>query len=233
LGQQAAGSVTARAVSCRREELPKSKQAEARYLAAGTNALASLVSVVCPTRGLRAAAARHPEWGSSPAAIIVREAAVLLRKHPIFNAYFEDGAVNYYDEVNVGFAVDAGQGLKVPVIRDADKKDLAAIAREMQDFLLAYENGEITLEAASGGTFTVSDLSGEGVFFFHPLINHRQSAILGVGDEFFPPGSSEGSYQLILAFDHRLSEGRAAARFLKDLRESIAAYETSGAKARS
>ena len=153
------------------------------------------------------------------------EAARLLRKHPVFNAFYEDGAVNYYDEVNVGFAVDAGEGLKVPVIRDADKKDLGAIAREIQDLLLAYTSGEITLEAASGGTFTVTDLSGEGVFSFQPLINHRQSAILGVGAESLAPGSSSGSYQLILAFDHRLTEGRAAARFLKDLRDKLSAYE--------
>jgi 2-oxoglutarate dehydrogenase E2 component (dihydrolipoamide succinyltransferase) len=215
-------------VTFKREALPKSKMAEARYLLAGSNALASSVSVACPTRGLRAAAARHPEWGSLPSAAIVFEAARLMRKHPVFNAFYDDGAVNYYDEVNAGFAVDAGEGLKVPVIRDADKKDLGAIAREIQDLLLAYTNGEITLEAASGGTFTVSDLSGEGVLSFQPLINHRQSAILGVGAEFFATGSSEGFYQLVLAFDHRLTEGRAAAQFLKDLRGQLSAYEGRG-----
>ena len=220
-----AAEVAAKAVTCRREALPKAKVAEARYLLSGSNALASSVSVACPTRGLRAAAARHPEWGSSPAAAIVFEAARLLRKHPVFNAFYEDGAVNYYDEVNVGFAVDAGEGLKVPVIRDADKKDLGAIAREIQDLLLAYTSGEITLEAASGGTFTVTDLSGEGVLSFQPLINHRQSAILGVGAESLAPGSSSGSYQLILAFDHRLTEGRAAAQFLRDLRDKLSSYE--------
>ncbi|MCX5795875.1 MAG: 2-oxo acid dehydrogenase subunit E2 [Elusimicrobia bacterium] len=224
-GPDMAAGVAAKAVTFKREALPKAKVAEARYLLSGSNALASSVSVACPTRGLRAAAARHPEWGASPAAAIVSEAARLLRKHPVFNAFYEDGAVNYYDEVNVGFAVDAGEGLKVPVIRDADKKDLGAIAREIQDILLAYTNGEITLEAASGGTFTVTDLSGEGVLSFQPLINHRQSAILGVGAEFRAPGSSEGFYQLILAFDHRLTEGRAAAQFLKDLRDKLSAYE--------
>jgi len=217
--------VAAKAVTYRREDLPKSKQAEARYLAAGSNALASLVSVACPTRGLRAAASRHPEWGASPAAVIVHEAARLLRRHPVFNAFYEDGALNTYDEVNVGFALDAGSGLKVPVIRDADKKDLPAIAREIQDLLLSYYNGELGLEAQSGGTFTVTDLSAEGVFSFHPLINHRQAAILGVASEFCAPGSREGFFQLILAFDHRLSEGRAAARFLNELREALAAYE--------
>jgi pyruvate/2-oxoglutarate dehydrogenase complex dihydrolipoamide acyltransferase (E2) component len=64
------------------------------------------------------------------------------------------------------------------------------------------------------------------VLSFQPLINHRQSAILGVGAEFRAPGASEGYYQLILAFDHRLSEGRAAAQFLKDLRDQLSAYET-------
>ncbi|MBI5241008.1 MAG: 2-oxo acid dehydrogenase subunit E2 [Elusimicrobia bacterium] len=218
-GPDLAAGVSAKSVTFKRQALPKSKLAEARYLLSGSNSLASSVSVACPTRGLRAAAARHPEWGGSPAAAIVFEAARLLREHPVFNAFHEDGAVNYYDEVNAGFAVDAGQGLKVPVIRDADKKDLGAIAREIQDLLLAYTNGEIGLEAQSGGTFTVTDLSGEGVLCFQPLINQRQSAILGVGAE------CEGFYRLILAFDHRLSEGRAAARFLRDLRDQLAAYE--------
>ncbi|HAM34880.1 MAG TPA: hypothetical protein DEB40_04765 [Elusimicrobia bacterium] len=217
--------VAAKSVTCRREELPKSKQAEARYLAAGTNALASVVSVACPTRGLRAAALRHPQWGSSPAAVVVFEAARLLREYPVLNAFYDDGAVNFYEEVNVGFAVDAGSGLKVPVIRDADRKDLGAIAREIQDLLLSYHNDEITLASSSGGTFTVTDLSAEGVYYFHPLINHRQAAILGLAAEFFPPGSGEGFYQLILAFDHRLTEGRTAAQFLKDLRQRISSHE--------
>jgi pyruvate/2-oxoglutarate dehydrogenase complex dihydrolipoamide acyltransferase (E2) component len=218
-GPDLAAGVSAKSVTFKRQPLPRAKLAEARYLLSGANSLASSVTVACPTRGLRAAAVRHPEWGGSPAAAIVFEAGRLLREHPIFNAFYEDGAVNYYDEVNVGFAVDAGAGLKVPVIRDADQKDLGAIAREIQDLLLAYTDGEISLEAQSGGTFTVSDLSGEGVLAFQPLINQRQSAILGVGAE------CEGFYNLILAFDHRLTEGRAAAQFLKALRDRLVAYE--------
>ena len=119
----------------------------------------------------------------------------------------------------------SGESLGRRNTRGIDSTALQRIAREIQDLLLAYTNGEITLDAASGGTFTVTDLSGEGVLSFQPLINQRQSAILGVGAEFLAPGNSEGFYQLILAFDHRLSEGRAAAHFLRDLRDRLSSYE--------
>ncbi|MGB0911794.1 MAG: 2-oxo acid dehydrogenase subunit E2, partial [Nitrospirales bacterium] len=65
----------------------------------------------------------------------------------------------------------------------------------------------------------------EGVFAFHPLLNQGQSAILGVGGEFFPPGSREGVFNLILAFDHQVSEGRQAAKFLRELGDHLQAYE--------
>jgi pyruvate dehydrogenase E2 component (dihydrolipoamide acetyltransferase) len=224
-GPDMAAGVAPKDVTFKRELLPKAKLAEARYLLSGSNALASLVSVACPTRGRRGATARHAELGANLSAAIVFEAARLLRKYPVLNAFYEDGTVNYYDEVNVGFAVDAGEGLRVPVIRHADRKDLGVIAREIQDLLLSYANGESTFEAASGGTFTVTDLSGEEAIYFHPFINHRQSAVLGVGAEFFVPGSPVGFYQLMLTFDHRLTEGRAAAQFLKDLRETLSSYE--------
>ena len=72
----------------------------------------------------------------------------------------------------------------------------------------------------------MTDLSGEGVFAFHPLINQGQSAILGIGAEFFPPGSREGMFNLMLAFDHQISEGRAAAKVLNQLKQRIAGYES-------
>jgi hypothetical protein len=82
------------------------------------------------------------------------------------------------------------------------------------------------LESQAGGTFTITDLSNDGVLTFHPLINQGQSAILGIGAEFFPPGSREGFFNLILSFDHQLSEGRSAARLLRDLAQRLQAYET-------
>ncbi|MFN0010119.1 MAG: 2-oxo acid dehydrogenase subunit E2 [Phycisphaerales bacterium] len=219
------GPVPAAGVPFATTELARSKRIENRYLASGQqHTVASVITVACPTRGLRAAAAASKTQASTTA-IILFEAARLLKKYPQFNAFHADGAANTYQQVNIGFAVDGEHGLKVPVIRDADQLGLAAISEQIMEFMVQYLNNQIPVAALAGGTFTITDLSGEGVFAFHPLINQGQSAILGVGAEFFPPGSREGMFNLILAFDHQLSEGRAAARFLNDLRSRLDGYE--------
>jgi pyruvate/2-oxoglutarate dehydrogenase complex dihydrolipoamide acyltransferase (E2) component len=168
--------------------------------------------------------------GPDATALILFEAARLLRKYPAFNAYHDDGVAHHYDEVNVGFAVDAGRGLKVPVVRQADRKGVDAIGSEMRDLVVGYLGDALPVEALSGGTFTLTDLSGEGVVAFHPLINRGQSAILGLCAEAFPGGGREGTFNLVLAFDHQLAEGRAAARFLGDLRDRLVAHEASASK---
>jgi pyruvate/2-oxoglutarate dehydrogenase complex dihydrolipoamide acyltransferase (E2) component len=212
-------------VPFRTEPLSRAKQTEIRHLhSAHQNTLPSCVTVAVPTRGLRAAAEQHLGGGNATA-ILLFETARLLRRYPLFNAFYAGGAANVYEEVNVGFAVDAGHGLKVPVIRTADKKALPEIAGEMQELLVQYLNGSLPPSALAGGTFTVTDLSGEGAFEFLPMLNQAQSAILGVGEEFFPPGVKEGVFNLILAFDHQLAEGRQAARFLNELRTRLQGYE--------
>lgn len=218
--------VAATGVPVRAERLSRAKRTEARYLRSGfETTLASVVAVACPTRGLRAAAAHFPAIEGNAAALIVFEAARLLKIYPALNAYHADGTAHYYDEVNIGFAVDAGRGLKVPVIHQADAKGIAEIASEMRELVVAYLNDSLPLDALAGGTFTITDLSGEGVTMFHPLINQGQSAILGVCAEVFPGGAREGAYNLVLAFDHQLSEGRSAAQFLGALRDRLAHYE--------
>jgi pyruvate/2-oxoglutarate dehydrogenase complex dihydrolipoamide acyltransferase (E2) component len=218
--------VAASGVATRAEPLSRAKRTEGRYLRSGLeNTLPSVVTVACPTRGLRAAAGEHPEIGDQATALIAFEAARLLRKYPAFNAFHSGGTIRYYESVNIGFAVDAGSGLKVPVVRDADRKAPAEIAGEMRERVVEYLGGTLAVEALAGGTFTITDLSGEGVVSFHPLINRGQSAILGVGGEVFPGGSPQGHFHLILAFDHQVAEGRAAARFLNDLSERLQAHE--------
>jgi 2-oxoglutarate dehydrogenase E2 component (dihydrolipoamide succinyltransferase) len=211
----------------RAETLPRRKRTEAKHIAAGqVHALPSAVIVPCATRGLRAAAQSHAGIHGNATAILIFETARLLRKYPAFNAFCAGGHATFYDEVNIGFAVDVDHGLKVPVLRHADRKTIAQIAEEMHELVVAYLNDTLAVESLSGATFTVTDLSGEGVFSFAPLINRGQSAILGVGSEFFAPGNREGIFNLILAFDHQLGEGRSAARFLNELKQRLGEYET-------
>ena len=83
--------------SVRSEELPRRKRLEAKLLMAGQNAVKSLVSVICSTRGLKAAAQTHPELRGGPLPLILYEAARLLRKYPIFNAFYEESNAHYYE----------------------------------------------------------------------------------------------------------------------------------------
>jgi pyruvate/2-oxoglutarate dehydrogenase complex dihydrolipoamide acyltransferase (E2) component len=174
---------------------------------------------------LRRAASREPSLRGNATAQIVFEVARLLRQFPVFNAYQQEQQVCYYARVNVGCAVDAGRGLKVLVVADADTKSADAVADEMHELVGQYLEDRLPLKALSGATFTITDLSGEGVHDFQPLINQGQSAILGVAAEQISPASEWGTFHLVLTFDHRLSEGKTAAQFLNALRTRLTAHE--------
>jgi pyruvate/2-oxoglutarate dehydrogenase complex dihydrolipoamide acyltransferase (E2) component len=226
----AAESSTVLALPGRREALSPSKRTERRYIGASyRNTLPSSVTVCVPTRGLKAAL-EHDTIGSNTTALIIYETSRLLRKYPLFNACHDDGHAYLYSDINIGFAVDAGGGLNVPVVREADTKRLEEITAALRDLLVAYMSQELTAADQAGGTFTVTDLSTENVFSFQPLINKGQSAILGIGAEFFPPGSREGLFNLTLQFDHQLAEGRLAAAFLNELATRLKGYESAFAK---
>ncbi|HUF74569.1 MAG TPA: 2-oxo acid dehydrogenase subunit E2 [Gammaproteobacteria bacterium] len=221
----AAESGTVLALPGRRQALSPSKRTERRYIGASyRNSLQSSVTVCVPTRGLKAAL-EHATIGGNTTALIIYETARLLRKYPLFNACHDDGHAYLYSDINIGFAVDAGGGLKVPVVREADTKSLEEITAALRDLLVAYMSEELTAADQADGTFTVTDLSTENVFSFQPLINKGQSAILGVGAEFFPPGAREGVFNLTLQFDHQLAEGRLAAAFLNELAVRLQGYE--------
>jgi pyruvate/2-oxoglutarate dehydrogenase complex dihydrolipoamide acyltransferase (E2) component len=225
--QTVAAPTPAAGVPFRREILSRSKQTEIRYLASGYhNTLPSVVTIAVPTRGLRAAAAQYAHASGSITAIMLFEVGRLLRHYPLFNAFYAHGAAHLYEAVNIGFALDAGHGLKVPVIRQADTKSLPEIASEMQAMLRRYLDHTLRVEDLAAGTFTITDLSNEGVLTFHPLINQGQAAILGIGSEYSSGiGPVGGFFTLILAFDHQLTEGRQAAQFLHELARRLQAYE--------
>jgi pyruvate/2-oxoglutarate dehydrogenase complex dihydrolipoamide acyltransferase (E2) component len=228
-----AGPIPATGVPFRSEELPRAKRMEIKYLAsARDNTLPSQVSVLVPTRGLRAAAARQATLAGNVTALVIFEVARLLRKYPFFNAFYANGTVNYYEEFNIGFAIDGDFGLKVPVIRSADHKGLIEIAGEVRELLVGYLEDALPVQALAGGTFTITDLSGEGVHEFSPVLNQGQAAILGLGAESFLLGPDHpGFFSLILGFDHQLAAGRQAARFLNDLRERLQHHEQALQKA--
>jgi pyruvate/2-oxoglutarate dehydrogenase complex dihydrolipoamide acyltransferase (E2) component len=213
-------------VPYRVEKLSRAKRTEATYLRSGArHALPSAVSVAVTTRGLRSVSIGNPQLQGNVTALIVFEVARLLKQYPRLNACHHEGNAHLYDEANIGVAMDSGHGLKVPVLRNADRKGIPELVSEMRELVVHYLNDTLPVESLSGGTFTVTDLSGEEVVNFLPLLNQGQSAILGIGAELFLPGSQVGFFNLTLAFDHQLSEGRRAARFLRELRDRLQHYE--------
>jgi pyruvate/2-oxoglutarate dehydrogenase complex dihydrolipoamide acyltransferase (E2) component len=137
----------------------------------------------------------------------------LLKKYNLFNGFYDDGNCNVYNEINVGFAVNIGKGLKVPVIKGADKLLLKEISNTVKDLGLKYFREELVLSDLAGGTFTVTDLSAKGIVDFSPIINNMQAAILGICSAM--PGT--GCFKIILTFDHNMADGMMAADMLNEL----------------
>ncbi|GAC1407213.1 MAG: dihydrolipoamide acetyltransferase family protein [Candidatus Velthaea sp.] len=202
--------------------LPSSKLTEIRYLSAVASAhLTSSVNVVLDTRGIFAGTKRTlAVLRTSLLPLTLFEVARLLRKFPEFNAFVDGERAAYYSGVHVGFAVDLGKGLRVVTIPDADKASLQTIEARILDLVERYENDTLTASDITGSTFTITDLSNEGVASFVPLVNRDQSAILGIStiDE------RTQTAVLTLTFDHRLTAAKPVARFLNELRERLESY---------
>jgi pyruvate dehydrogenase E2 component (dihydrolipoamide acetyltransferase) len=123
--------------------------------------------------------------------------------------------------------VNLDEGLAVPVIRDADRKSIAELAREARRLAAAARAGQLAPAAFQGGTFTVSNLGATGIDAFTPIINPPQVAILGVGRRALRPvvrGDqvvAAPTLVLTLVFDHRAIDGFPAAMFLAALRDRL------------
>jgi pyruvate/2-oxoglutarate dehydrogenase complex dihydrolipoamide acyltransferase (E2) component len=198
---------------------PPSKMLEvARLSAVYREAVPSSVVVTVASSRLRErlaqlAAAQGPV---SVLELAIHELLHLLPDYPDLNGYFADGRAWRYRKAVVAFAVNLGRGLKVPVV-DPAATTLLDVARSVRDLSLRYMRDELTMRDVVGSTFTVTDLSDQGVVHFLPVLNERQAAILGICAE--RPGS--GYRELVLTFDHRLSDGMRAASFLAELRDAL------------
>jgi len=152
--------------------------------------------------------------------IIVYELARLLNKFPKLNAYFENESIIYYNDVNVGIAIDMEKGLKVLQINNTDKLSLVSIEEEILSISKRYIENKVTPQDSSNITFTITDLSSEGIATFSPLINKYNSAILAISS----PDTKLNRIDLTLTFDHRVTEGKYIARFLYELKKRIESY---------
>ena len=161
----------------------------------------------------------------TPLAFLVRAAAAALRQYPDFNSSLsaEGDALIVKDYVNIGVAVDTPNGLVVPVIRDADRKGIYDIARDLATVSAKARDGKLAPGDMQGGTFSISSLGGIGGTAFTPIVNAPEVAILGVSKASMKPVWNGQSFEprlmlpLSLSYDHRAIDGAAGARFTTTL----------------
>jgi len=159
-------------------------------------------------------------------AILVKVVASALKVFPNFNCSIdpEKMEILYKDFYNIGIAVDTGKGLMVPVIRDADQKNMIELAKDLGAIAGKAREGQIGLSDLQGGTFTITNLGGIGGTFFTPIVNSPEVAILGVGravKEVDANGEVRLRMPLSLSYDHRIIDGADGARFLRWIVEAL------------
>jgi pyruvate dehydrogenase E2 component (dihydrolipoamide acetyltransferase) len=160
---------------------------------------------------------------------VVKAVTAALREFPHMNASLDPIGENLVVKryFHIGVAVDTEHGLVVPVLRDADRKGLFALAEELQDLSERARRRRLRPEELQGGSFSISSLGGIGGTFFTPIVNHPEVAILGVSKMAMKPVWQDGSFAprlvlpLSLSYDHRVIDGADAVRFTRRVSELL------------
>lgn len=157
---------------------------------------------------------------------VARAAAAALRAFPIVNASIEGTNIIYHNEINIGIAValDGGSGLIVPVIRNADERNVVGLQRAIVDLAARARSRQLKPDEVQGGTFSITNFGSFGSLFATPVINQPQVAILGVGAVEKAPVVINDAIAirsvcyLALTFDHRLIDGALADQFCQKVK---------------
>lgn len=165
-------------------------------------------------------------------------AAAALRQFPLLNGSFTDEGIVLNRRIHIGMAVALDEGLIVPVVRDADEKNLLGLARAVNDLAERARTRRLTPDETQGGTFTITNHGVTGSLFATPIINQPQAAILGVGAVVKRPVVvSQGGVDAIaikpmcylsLTFDHRIADGAVADGFLAAVKAALEAVRSEG-----
>ena len=166
----------------------------------------------------------------TPLAFIMKACVSALQEFPRVNASLADDGENLVVKkyCHLGFAADTDQGLMVPVIRDADKKDVYELAQELAALSAAAREGKLKADQLQGATFTISSLGGIGGTAFTPIVNAPEVAILGVSRHSMQPVWDGEQFRprlmlpLSFSYDHRVIDGAMAVRFTTCLAQALA-----------
>ncbi len=163
----------------------------------------------------------------TPLAFLVKACVQALQEFPDFNSSLDGQNLVYKKYYHIGFAADTPQGLMVPVIRDADQKNVFEIAQALADLSAKARDGKLKADEMQGGTFSISSLGGIGGTAFTPIVNAPEVAILGVSKAEMQPVWDGNAFQprlmlpLSLSYDHRVVDGAAAVRFTRFLADVL------------
>jgi 2-oxoglutarate dehydrogenase E2 component (dihydrolipoamide succinyltransferase) len=166
-------------------------------------------------------------------AFIAKAVVDALRRHPIVNASMDERNVIYRKDINLGIAVALESGLIVPVIHNADEKNMLGLSRAIGDVADRARAKQLKPEEVHGGTFTITNPGQFGAQFGMPIINQPQVAILGVGTIEKRPIVIDDAIAirtmayLTLGFDHRLIDGAVADEFMADIKQQIEHFDSS------
>jgi pyruvate dehydrogenase E2 component (dihydrolipoamide acetyltransferase) len=161
--------------------------------------------------------------------LFIKAAVTVLKEHPIFNASYDEaaGQIVFKRYYHLGVAVDTPEGLIVPVVRDADRKDMVALARELADMASRARERRLTLDELRGGSFTLTNIGAIGGLMATPIIHQPELAICGFFAIKDKPAVVNGQVvprklmNLSITFDHRVIDGAQGARFMRDLVELL------------
>ena len=170
----------------------------------------------------------------TPLAFIMKACVAALKEFPVVNSSLADDGKHLVMKqyCHLGFAADTEQGLMVPVIRDADKKDVYELAKELGELSKGAREGKLKADQLQGASFTVSSLGGIGGTAFTPIVNAPEVAILGVSRASMQPVWNGTEFEprlmlpLSLSYDHRVIDGALAVRFTTFLAEKLGDVDT-------
>lgn len=157
----------------------------------------------------------------------VKAAVAALKKFPVVNASIDGGDIVYHGYFDIGIAVGSPRGLVVPVVRDADQLPFAGIEKQIVEYGSRANDGKLTIEELTGGTFSISNGGVFGSMMSTPILNPPQSAILGMHKTYERPIAENGQVvirpmmYLALSYDHRIVDGREAVLFLVAIKEAL------------
>ena len=159
--------------------------------------------------------------------LVVKAAAVALRKHPSINSSWFGDKITYHQDINVGVAVSVPDGLLVPVVRDTDLKSLSMINQEVKELAGKAKSKKLSMEEMSGNTFTISNLGMFGIDEFTAIINPPDACIMAVGGIIEKPVVKNGeivvgkTMKVTLSCDHRVVDGASGAEFLQTFKSML------------